>query len=124
MDEAKRNLGGLTPAESMAAREMGRNFAGSAKSAASAGNGAPGERSGQNAISGEAGMGVRCPVCGGTRQMVFDADDLAGGAYVAYSLSTGNKNFRGEEMPGWYQLPEAIQTAWKEAVRFVFEKVA
>jgi hypothetical protein len=54
----------------------------------------------------------------------FQIDDLAKGAYGAYGLSTNNKNFRGEEMPKWEELPEAIRSAWKAAVIFVFEKVA
>lgn len=51
-------------------------------------------------------------------------EDLAKGAYRAYGQSTGNKNFRGEEMPKWEELPEPIRTAWKAAVKFVFEQVA
>jgi hypothetical protein len=54
----------------------------------------------------------------------FQIDDLAKGAYGAYGLSTNNKNFRGEEMPKWDELPEAIRSAWKAAVKFVFEEVA
>lgn len=35
--------------------------------------------------------------------------------YEAYSKSTNNKNFRGEEMPAWSELPLAIQKAWQAA---------
>lgn len=43
--------------------------------------------------------------------------DIAGSAYRAYAASTGNKNFRGDPMPSWGDLPEAIRTAWEAAVR-------
>ncbi len=43
--------------------------------------------------------------------------DVAASAYRAYSASTGNKNFRGEPMPAWDELPQAIRTAWQAAVR-------
>lgn len=43
--------------------------------------------------------------------------DIAASAYAAYGHSTGNKNFRGEPMPSWDQLPAAIRTAWEAAVR-------
>ncbi len=38
-------------------------------------------------------------------------------AYAAYADSAGGKNFRGEPMPEWLQLPEAIQNAWIAAVQ-------
>jgi hypothetical protein len=41
--------------------------------------------------------------------------DLARLAYVAYGASTGHKNFRGDPMPAWDDLGEAIQTAWAAA---------
>ena len=43
--------------------------------------------------------------------------DVAASAYRAYAASTGNKNFRGEPMPTWDQLPQPIRTAWEAAVR-------
>lgn len=43
--------------------------------------------------------------------------DIAASAYRAYAASTGNKNFRGEPMPAFDALPQAIQTAWEAAVR-------
>lgn len=54
----------------------------------------------------------------------YNADGLAKGAYLAYGRSTGNKNFRGEEMPKWEDLPEAIRTAWVAVAKFLFEKFA
>lgn len=43
--------------------------------------------------------------------------DIAASAYRAYAASTGNKNFRGDPMPAFNDLPQAIQTAWECAVR-------
>ena len=43
--------------------------------------------------------------------------DVAASAYRAYAASTGNKNFRGDPMPTWDQLPQPIRTAWEAAVR-------
>jgi len=43
--------------------------------------------------------------------------DIAASAYRAYAASTGNKNFRGEPMPAFNELPQAIRTAWEAAVR-------
>lgn len=45
--------------------------------------------------------------------------DLARMAYAAYGESTGGKNFRGEPMPAWEDLPAAITTAWVAAVAAV-----
>lgn len=36
-------------------------------------------------------------------------------AYAAYGESTGGLNFRGEPMPGWADLGDAIQSAWVAA---------
>jgi len=36
-------------------------------------------------------------------------------AYQAYGESTDWKNFRGDKMPEWEELPEAIQEAWRIA---------
>jgi hypothetical protein len=46
-------------------------------------------------------------------------DDLTQMAYRAYGESTGNKNFRGEEMPAYHELPERIRAAWRAAVMAV-----
>jgi len=43
--------------------------------------------------------------------------DIAHSAYRAYSWSTGNKNFRGDPMPPWGELPDQIKTAWEAAIR-------
>lgn len=43
--------------------------------------------------------------------------DIAVSAYRAYSASTGNKNFRGEPMPAFDDLPQSIRVAWEAAVR-------
>lgn len=43
--------------------------------------------------------------------------DIAASAYRAYAASTGNKNYRGEPMPDFADLPDAIKTAWQAAVR-------
>lgn len=43
-------------------------------------------------------------------------EDIAKSAYKAYAASTGNKNFRGEPMPEWEDLPISIRTAWETAV--------
>lgn len=43
--------------------------------------------------------------------------DIAASAYRAYAASTGNKNFRGEAMLAFNDLPESITTAWEAAVR-------
>lgn len=45
--------------------------------------------------------------------------DIAASAYRAYAASTGNKNFRGESMPNFDNLPRPIQIAWEAAVRQV-----
>jgi hypothetical protein len=44
---------------------------------------------------------------------------IAQEAYEAYSESTGNKNFQGNEMPTWAELPEKIKTAWAVAAQAV-----
>ncbi|HEV2862875.1 MAG TPA: hypothetical protein VGX48_17800 [Pyrinomonadaceae bacterium] len=38
-------------------------------------------------------------------------------AYEAYAETTENKNFRGEEMPAFDELPPKIREAWVNAVR-------
>lgn len=42
-------------------------------------------------------------------------EELARCAYLAYGKQTDFKNFRGEPMPAWEDLPEAIQKAWSAA---------
>lgn len=46
-------------------------------------------------------------------------NDIAASAYRAYAASTGNKNFRGDPMPEFRDLPQPIRTAWEAAVRQV-----
>lgn len=46
-------------------------------------------------------------------------EEIAKMAYAAYSASTDNKNYRGEEMPTWDALPVKIKTAWECATRQV-----
>lgn len=43
--------------------------------------------------------------------------EVAAAAYRAYGASTGNKNFRGDPMPAFDDLPRGIQVAWEAAVR-------
>lgn len=43
--------------------------------------------------------------------------EIAASAYRAYAASTGNKNFRGDPMPGYDELPQPIRVAWEAAVR-------
>jgi hypothetical protein len=88
--------------------------------------GAPGTFIGRGRTE-EAEMETQCPTCGSRIPVVpkrFLSAQLAEGAYSAYARSTGNKKFRGEEMPEWKDLPESIRTAWGAAVRFVFDQVA
>lgn len=44
-------------------------------------------------------------------------EDIAASAYRAYANSTGNKNFRGEPMPEFNDLPQPIRVAWEAAIR-------
>jgi hypothetical protein len=43
--------------------------------------------------------------------------EVAASAYRAYAASVGNKNFRGDPMPPFGELPRTIQVAWECAVR-------
>ena len=43
--------------------------------------------------------------------------EIAAHAYAAYAASTGGKNFRGDPMPAFGDLPAAIRVAWEAAVR-------
>ena len=47
--------------------------------------------------------------------MIHTYADVAESAYKAYGAVTGNKNFRGEPMPEFKDLPETIRTAWEAA---------
>lgn len=42
-------------------------------------------------------------------------------AYHAYGATTNHKNFRGEPMPAWPDLPGAIQLAWRAAAEAVID---
>lgn len=42
-------------------------------------------------------------------------DRLAQHAYHAYGATTDYKNFRGEPMPEWKDLPDQIRAAWRSA---------
>jgi hypothetical protein len=50
--------------------------------------------------------------------------ELAKAAYDAYGDKTGWKNFRGDPMPKWEDLPEAIREAWRAATDAVVAIVA
>jgi len=43
------------------------------------------------------------------------SEDLARQAYEAYGATTDHKNFLGQPMPTWEQLPPKIQQAWVAA---------
>lgn len=45
-------------------------------------------------------------------------------AYLAYGESTGHRNFQGDAMPAWKDLPEAIRAAWEAAAEAVIEAFA
>jgi len=45
---------------------------------------------------------------------------LAQQAYRAYGETTGFKNFQGNPMPAWHDLPDTIKAAWKASVREVW----
>lgn len=44
-------------------------------------------------------------------------------AYLAYGQTTDFKNFQGNPMPAWQELPEKIQEAWGAAVKAVADNV-
>lgn len=50
--------------------------------------------------------------------------NIAESAYKAYAASTGGKNFRGEPMPEFADLPRPIQIAWESASRQVGDCLA
>ena len=45
-----------------------------------------------------------------------DIEMIARAAYDAYGNVTDHKNYRGDPMPEWDNLPEKIQQAWRAAV--------
>jgi hypothetical protein len=47
---------------------------------------------------------------------------LARQAYYAYGSVTDFKNFQGNPMPEWEQLPPKIQEAWGAASRYAFNE--
>jgi len=49
----------------------------------------------------------------------MSTNKLARAAYAAYGATTQNRNFRGEPMPAWEDLPELIQRAWHNAAATV-----
>lgn len=49
---------------------------------------------------------------------------VAASAYRAYAASTGNKNYLGNPMPTFDDLPLPIQTAWEAAVHQASEAMA
>lgn len=54
---------------------------------------------------------------------MFNTSKLAARAYNAYGAVTDHKNFRGEPMPAYSDLPEKIQAAWEAAVTQVSQDV-
>lgn len=42
----------------------------------------------------------------------MNEEEIAKLSYQAYGQVTGNKNFQGNPMPDWENLPEKIQHAW------------
>lgn len=46
-------------------------------------------------------------------------EELAKEAYKVYGKTTGNKNFLGQQMPSWEDLPETIRLAWIAVARFL-----
>jgi hypothetical protein len=42
-------------------------------------------------------------------------------AYEAYAACTGWKNYQGNPMPQWADLPEAIRVAWRAAIAAVLD---
>lgn len=55
--------------------------------------------------------------CGAVEEAPETRCDRARLAYHAYGDSTGWKNFRGDPMPGWQDLPEATRQAWEAAAQ-------
>lgn len=47
--------------------------------------------------------------------------ELAHVGYEAYGESTGHKNYQGQPMPGWNELPDRTQLAWIEATGAILQ---
>lgn len=62
----------------------------------------------------------------GTPSVALDAkagppsSDIAASAYRAYGFNRDWKDWRGQPMPQWNELPAHIRTAWEAAVRQVW----
>jgi hypothetical protein len=54
----------------------------------------------------------------------MDEKELALIAYTAYGRVTDFKNFQGNPMPQWAELPEKIQEAWIASVQAVLVATA
>jgi hypothetical protein len=54
----------------------------------------------------------------------MDERELALIAYTAYGRVTDFKNFQGNPMPKWDELPEKIQGAWIASVQAVLIAIA
>jgi len=50
-------------------------------------------------------------------------EELAKKAYEAYGQFTNNKNFLGEEMPKWEDLPDKIRGAWAAATKEITKEI-
>jgi hypothetical protein len=50
-------------------------------------------------------------------------DHLAKAAYAAYGEAVDNRNFQGDPMPSWTDLPAPIRAAWKLAAEAVRSEV-
>jgi hypothetical protein len=59
----------------------------------------------------------------GTEQCAEQCTELANIAYVAYGEQAQWRNFRGDPMPLWGELPEATRAAWAAAAGAVAEHV-
>lgn len=53
-----------------------------------------------------------------------DVRELALIAYTAYGQTTDFKNFQGNPMPAWQDLPDKIQEAWIASVQAVLVATA
>jgi len=51
-------------------------------------------------------------------------DYLAELGYMAYARSTENRNFLGQEMPQWTNLPDRIKLAWRAAAEEIRTRTA
>ena len=51
------------------------------------------------------------------RASLLTWEEIAASVYRAYCNSAGNKDFQGNPMLEWEDLPQTIQTAWEASVR-------